>query len=406
MATKTKVRKALNVLGFIAPTILAILVFNIYPILFNTYISFTNRNQFHPNPDCTITFTRILEPTCWGVFHKNAPTGIGQPFKIQTPFYKNYADLLGSFFTLTVLFAFVKVIICLLPLLLISTVNKWFDRRVDRTISTGAISAIAIVLSLILVVLLNFSAAINLIMKAGDFFTVFIHTVIYVALCVPLFFLVGLVFALILNTANLKGRTFFRVVLIVPWAASTVAIMMSLVWKFFFQEKGTINQLLLQIGITGKTWLNDPIIAFAIIVIVNVWYSYPFFMVTILGALQSVPVELYEAAEVDGANYWKRLLSITLPLIRPAIVPAIVLSSISTFQMFGTVWAITQGGPSRGAGTPGATDLVMTYGYSQVFQTSAYARMGAFAVIIFIILFFATLYSMRISRISKGAYES
>jgi arabinogalactan oligomer/maltooligosaccharide transport system permease protein len=145
--------------------------------------------------------------------------------------------------------------------------------------------------------------------------------------------------------------------------------------------------------------------AFAVIVIANVWYSYPFFMVTTLGALQSIPVELYEAAEVDGASWWQRLMAITLPLLRPAIIPAIVLSSITTFQMFGTVWAITSGGPSRGADAPGATDLVMTYAYKQVFQSQAYGRTGAFAVIMFILLFAATLYSLRISRITRGAYE-
>ena len=82
-----------------------------------------------------------------------------------------------------------------------------------------------------------------------------------------------------------------------------------------------------------------------------------------------------------------------------------MLSSISTFQMFGTVWAITGGGPSRGAGVPGATELVMVYAYKQVFQFNAYSRMGAFAVIMFIFMFAATLYSLRVSRMTKGAYE-
>jgi len=108
---------------------------------------------------------------------------------------------------------------------------------------------------------------------------------------------------------------------------------------------------------------------------------------------------------VDGASWWQRLFGITLPLLRPAVIPIIVLSSITTYQMFGTVWAITGGGPSRGADAPGATDMVMTFAYKQVFQTQAYARMGAFAVILFIMLFAATLYSLRISRITKGAYE-
>jgi len=214
---------------------------------------------------------------------------------------------------------------------------------------------------------------------------------------------VGLVLALLLNVPDLPGRTFFRVALIVPWAASTVAIMMSLVWKFFFQEKGTINQVLGTMGIKGQVWLNDPTIAFLVVVVANVWYSYPFFMVTILGALQSIPAEIYEAAEVDGATYMQKLFNITLPLLRVAVIPVIVLSSITTFQMFGTVWAITAGGPSRGAGTPGATELVMVYAYKQVFQTQAYGRMGAFALIMFVLLFGATLYSLRVSRITRGA---
>jgi len=231
------------------------------------------------------------------------------------------------------------------------------------------------------------------------------RTILYVILCIPMFFIVGLTLALILNTSNLRGRTAFRVLMVVPWAASTVAIMMSLVWQFFFREQGTINQLLNIIGIKGPAWLNSPTWAFAIIVLVNIWYTYPFFMTVILGALQSIPPEQYEAAEVDGATWWHKLTGITLPLLRPAVLPAIVLSSISTFQMFGTVWAITQGRPSTGAGTPGATELVMVYAYKQVFQTNAYARMGAYAVIMFIFLFLATLYSLRVTRITKGAYE-
>ena len=90
---------------------------------------------------------------------------------------------------------------------------------------------------------------------------------------------------------------------------------------------------------------------------------------------------------MDGATWWQQLTSITLPLIRPAIMPAIVLTSITAFQMFGTAWAITAGGPTTGAGKPGATEFVMVYAYKQVFQTQAYGRTGAFAVIIFILLF-------------------
>ena len=395
-------RKYLNVLAFIGPTLIGILIFNIYPIIFNTYISFTNRNQFHPNPDCSVGLTGIFEPTCWDVFKKNAPSGLGTPFKLQEPFYANYTDLLGNFFTPPVLLATLNIFLCFVPLIVAGQVNKRFEKNFDRTLSPGTVTTIAILLGVLLFYVLKIPEALDTIMKSGDFFVVTFRTLLYVAACIPLFFIVGLVLALLLNAPDLPGRAFFRVALIVPWAASTVAIMMSLVWKFFFQEKGTINQILATVGIQGQVWLNDPTIAFIVIVIANVWYSYPFFMVTILGALQSIPSELYEAAEVDGANYWQKLMNITLPLLRVAVIPVIVLSSISTFQMFGTVWAITGGGPSRGAGTPGATELVMVYAYKQVFQTAAYGRMGAFALIMFVLLFGATLYSLRISRITKG----
>ncbi len=82
-----------------------------------------------------------------------------------------------------------------------------------------------------------------------------------------------------------------------------------------------------------------------------------------------------------------------------------MLTSITAFQMFGTAYAMTNGGPIKGAGQPGFTEFVMVYAFKQVFQTQAYGRMGAFAVIIFVLLFAATLYSLRITRITKGAYE-
>jgi len=398
-------RKALTVLAFIGPTLIGILIFSIYPILFNTYISFTNRNRYHPNPDCTVTLTSILEPTCWKAFDKNRPTGLAEPFRIQDPLFANYADLLGQLFTTPVVVAFLKIVACFVPLIVAGWVNKALEKRLERPVSAWVVTLAGILLGVAMGFLLRFDQAVNLIAGSGDFFVVTFRSLLYIILCIPLFFILGLMLALLLNIHDLPGRTFFRVILIVPWAASTVAIMIALVWQFFFREQGTINQLAALIGIQSRAWLQEPATAFMVIVVANVWMSYPFFMVTILGALQSVPPELYEAAEVDGASWWQRLFGITLPLLRPAVIPVIVLSSITTFQMFGTVWAITGGGPSRGAGTPGATELVMVFAYKQVFQTSAYARMGAFAVIVFIFLFGVTLYSLRISRITKGAYE-
>src|SRR5450759_2448128 len=91
-------RTTLIVVLFLLPTLLAVLVFNVYPLILNTYTSFTNRNQFRPNPDCANGLNGILDPLCWGVF-KNAPTGLGSPYRLQTPLLKNYDTLAGKLLT-------------------------------------------------------------------------------------------------------------------------------------------------------------------------------------------------------------------------------------------------------------------------------------------------------------------
>src|SRR6266568_2954165 len=130
---------------------------------------------------------------------------------------------------------------------------------------------------------------------------------------------------------------------------------------FFNYDFGPINQIgRVFFGHNfGVPWVTSPWWAFTAVVIVNVWLTYPFFTVVILGALQSVPAELNEAAAVDGANAWQRFLNVTLPLVRPAITPATILSAITTFQMFNTVFLITSGGPTPNPAKPGFTEFVM-----------------------------------------------
>ncbi len=400
-------RKFFTILAFIAPTLIAILIFSIYPIVFNTYISFTNRNTFHPNPDCSVGLTKYLEPTCWSVFKKHASAGLGTPFRLQKPLFANYASLIGKFFTGESVIGLLKILICFIPLVIAGILNKRWSKQFERPVPAWLVSLTGLLLGIVLFFAFSGINAVNAFMTSSDFFTVFFRTIFFVAICIPLFFIVGLGLALLLNVKDLPGRAFFRVVLIVPWAASNVAIMMSLVFRFFFTQSGPINQILQIFHLQPTIFLESSAWTLSVIVLANVWYSYPFFMVTILGALQSIPAELYEAADVDGAGWWGKLFNITLPLLRPAIIPLIVLSAIGAggFQMFGTAWAINQGGPSAGAGVPGGTDLVMTYAYKQVFQVSAYGRMGAYAVIIFALLFVATLASLRLTQVTKGATE-
>jgi len=294
----------------------------------------------------------------------------------------------------------------LVPIIIAAQVDKRLGRQLVRPVSSGVVWLAGIVGAIAVALLVNLGGAYYTLLNAGDFVGVIVQTVLYVVLRVPLTLVFAMVLALVLNSDFIKGRAIFRVLLFVPWAASSLAILIALIWQFFFREQGTINQFLSAVfGIKGPTWLNMEWGAMSAIVLADIWFSYPFMMIIILGALQSIPGEQYEAAEIDGASWWQQFSSITLPLLRPAILPAIVLTSISAFQMFGTAFAMTAGGPIKGAGKPGFTEFVMVYAFKQITQTQAYGRMGAFAVIIFILLFAATLYSLRVTRITKGAYE-
>ena len=240
----------------------------------------------------------------------------------------------------------------------------------------------------------------------GDFYYVLGLTFLYVIICVTLFVVIGMATALALNNTKVRGLAFWRLLLILPWTVPSAIT--ALIWLFLFGETfGPINQILRAVfGPTaGVDWLTTPVGAFTAVVLVNVWLSYPFFTIVILGALQSIPAELHESAQVDGATTWDRFRHVTLPLLRPAIAPAIILSSITTFQMFNTVKLITNGGPVTSALRPGTTSFVMIYIYDQLFGNTAgnpqYGSIGAVSVLIFILLFLMTLVGLRVTNLAK-----
>lgn len=225
----------------------------------------------------------------------------------------------------------------------------------------------------------------------SDLYYVLALTVLYVIVCVALFVLVGMITALALNHPLVKGSAIWMSLLLVPWAAP--AAVTALIWKFLFNyDFGPINEIgrIFFGAHFGIPWLTNPVAAFIAVVIVNVWLSYPFFTVVMLGALQSVPKEMGEAASVDGANAWQTFWQVTFPQLRPAVTPITILSAITTFQMFTTVYLITAGGPITDPSKPGATTFVMIYMYNQVLGASAanihYAQIAAFAITVFIIL--------------------
>jgi arabinogalactan oligomer/maltooligosaccharide transport system permease protein len=161
----------------------------------------------------------------------------------------------------------------------------------------------------------------------------------------------------------------------------------------FQKQFGAVNALLDAVGIGGVSWFSEFATSFAANVVTNTWLGFPFMMVVALGALESIPRDLYEAAAVDGAGRWKRFVHITLPNLRPALMPAVVLGSVWTFNMFNVIYLVSGGKPA------GATDILVTQAYRWAFERGQrYGMAAAYATIIFLILVGWTLLANRLSR--------
>ncbi|MGW8976116.1 MULTISPECIES: carbohydrate ABC transporter permease [unclassified Streptomyces] len=205
-------------------------------------------------------------------------------------------------------------------------------------------------------------------------------TVLWTVACVSLTFLTGLALANMLNR-TLRGRTFYRLALILPWAIP--AFISVFTWRMLYNEKnGILNKLLAGGGIDAVPWLNDPTWAKLSVIAVNVWLGVPFMLVALLGGLQSIPGELYEAAEMDGASAWQRFRHITVPGLRAVSSTVILLSTIWTFNMFPVIFLLTRGGPGD------ATEILVTYAYRLSFIDSPrnFSESAAWGVLILVLL--------------------
>lgn len=190
---------------------------------------------------------------------------------------------------------------------------------------------------------------------------------------------IGLAFALALNR-QLKTRHMLRVFLFMPVVLSPLAV--SYIWKFIFQPQGPLNDLLRALGLGNWTraWLGDPSSAIWTILVVMVWQHIGLTMVLYLAGLANVPVELEEAAAVDGAGAWRRFLSIVLPLLRPTIVIASTLILVQGLRVFDQVQAMTAGGPFN------ATETLSTLVFKETFVGGRYGYGAALSVLLTVLI--------------------
>ncbi len=215
-----------------------------------------------------------------------------------------------------------------------------------------------------------------------SFYFTLLVTVLWTVANVVLHVSIGVFLAMLLREPWLKLRGLYRVLLIVPWAVPNYIT--ALIWKgMFHRQFGAINGMLAAVGLEPVSWFSQFSTAFAANLITNTWLGFPFMMVVTLGALQAIPRELEQAAEVDGATGWQRFRHVTLPLLKPALLPAVVLGSVWTFNMFNIIYLVSAGEPD------GASEILISEAYRWAFDRGhRYGYAAAYSVLIFLVLLF------------------
>ena len=224
-----------------------------------------------------------------------------------------------------------------------------------------------------------------------------LHTAIYTVVTVPGALLVGLGLALLANMP-FRHKWPVRLGLLLPWALPLV--FSGLIFRWFFEYKqGIVNDVLARLGVEPLAWLTDPNLAIAAICVAIIWKASSFMALMLLAGLQTIPRELYEAAEVDGATRWQKFISITLPMLRPAIMVALIFRTITAIQTFDIPYAMTGGGPGD------STETLAMYIQKTTLDFLDFGYGSALATLMFVISMIVTSGYLRYTRRSAGRGE-
>ena len=218
------------------------------------------------------------------------------------------------------------------------------------------------------------------VVKGSAFGLVLQNTLVWTIAVVVLSTVLGFVLALILNN-QFRGRKIARAIVVFPWA--TTLVIQASVWNFIINtDYGTLNTLLMKLGIIKQAvnWTPTPEAYFAWEIACGIFVTIPFVTFCVLSGLQSIDTSYYEAATVDGANYWQKLFKITLPLVKSSLTVSTVLNIIYVFNSFPIIWTMTKGDPAN------HTDTLVTYLYKLAFYNGKQGEASAVSVIGFLIL--------------------
>lgn len=221
-------------------------------------------------------------------------------------------------------------------------------------------------------------------------------TTLYTLGVVPLQVVLGLVVALLLNQ-QIRGMGAWRIIFYLPSVVSGVAVAMIWMW-FFHPDFGLFNALLANVGIQGPSWLYSETWALPSLILMSVWSIGPGMLIFLAG-LQSIPKELYEAAQLDGAGSWRQFVHITIPMLSPQILFNTIIGIIGSYQVFTASFVMTEGGPNN------ATLTMVLYLYRRGFLMARFGYASAIAWVLFLIIMVFTLFTLRSSR-SSTFYEA
>ncbi|WP_270415660.1 carbohydrate ABC transporter permease [Blautia obeum] len=229
-----------------------------------------------------------------------------------------------------------------------------------------------------------------------DFLLLLKNSVVYVVVSVFGQFIGGLILALCLRD-KFKGRGIYQSIVFLPWAFS--AFVVGLVFRWSFNgEYGVVNDVLMKLGIIKKgiAWLGTPGLSLVVVILAMIWIGIPFFGIMILAALQSIPDEIYEAADMDGCGMFRKFFSLTLPYIKPTVIMTILLRTIWIFNSFDLVVIVTQGGPANYSQT------LPSYMYTKAFSGYDFGLAGAFGVLLMVILGVYAILFLKLSNYDKA----
>ncbi len=218
-------------------------------------------------------------------------------------------------------------------------------------------------------------------LRTSRFWEALAHTAVFAIGSVIPELVIGTIFALALNQVY-RGRGLVRALVLVPWAIPTVVA--ALLWRFMFDgQAGIANVILVDAGLlrTPLVWFTHATAAWIPLILADVWKTTPFVALLLLAGLQNIDAALYEAARMDGAGAWHRFRHITLPLLQPAMLVALIFRTLDAFRVFDLVYVMTGGGPGT------TTEPIALYTFSSLLQNLRFGYGSALSVIIFLITF-------------------